>query len=333
MKKKLVCLLALLLLVMALPLSVSAAEPFVIEDDFISAGEDCGALSMAKLYKLDSGENVRIKYAFGKGYCCPDGGGKTASLVYKVDADGGKFEALTITVKGHIASREGYNEGWTEAPSATVEVSADGNAYTKVATWKGDQLDMAQYPENNDFKNLSAKTYNADLKAAAGSASVVYVRLSWSVYDYPMYSSVHNVKLEGRVNGGNGVVGAGTPTTTTTTAATTTTTTEGTTRPMATQATTDAVDDVSGSTALQTEPTSATDEQQAPAPTEQAQQEDALTTGTEVAPKTSFTWLYIVLGVLAVLVIGVGIILALFGGGLIGLLIGKGKKKKADKNK
>ena len=181
--------LALILSVLVVPMSVSAAQAISIEDDFISFTDgDTGILTMSKLFKIESGENVRIKYAFGKGYCCPDGGGKTAALVYKVDANGGNIDSLAITVKGHFNSREGYSEDWKNAPKAYVEVSTDNVKFSKAATWKGEFVDSSL--EQNDYKDLPVKTYNADLKSAIGNASVVYVRLSWEVYDYPLYSSV-----------------------------------------------------------------------------------------------------------------------------------------------
>ena len=219
----LVCMLALVLSALLVPMSVSAAQTLTIEDDFASCETDTIEALMRRLYKLESGENVRIKYSFGKGYCCPTGGGVKASLIYKVDANGGTFDSLNITVKGHFASRDGYNKDWTKTPSGTVEVSFDGTTFYKVQTWEGERVDMGTYPTDNSFKELPVKTYTADLTSAAGDDSVVYVRLSWDVYDYPMYSSVHNVKIEGTVSGGSGV--AETPTTTTTTAAPTTTTT------------------------------------------------------------------------------------------------------------
>ena len=224
----LVSVLALILSVFLLiPTSVSAAQTLTIEDNFISwVDGDIGKLSLAKYFSIESGENVRIKYAFGKGYCCPTGGGVTASIVYKVDANGGTFDSLNLTVKGHFASRDGYNADWTQTPRAVVEVSADGVKYEEAAIWDGERVDKGTYATDNDYKNLPVKTYNADLKAAAGSNSVVYVKLSWNVYDFPLYSSVHNVKIEGNVSGGNGVAqNTTTTTTTTTTTATTTTTT------------------------------------------------------------------------------------------------------------
>ncbi len=216
--------LALLLSVLLLvPTSVSAAQALTIEDDFISYTDgDIGKLSMAKYFAMESGDHVRIKYAFGKGYCCPDGGGVTSSIVYKVDANGGTFDSLNITVKAHFASREGYNADWTSTPHAIVSVSTDGTKYEEAAIWDGERVSKTDYPNDTDYKNLPVKTYNADLKAAAGSNSVLYVKLSWNVFDFPLYSSVHNVKIEGTVSGGAGISQA---TTTTTTAATTTTTT------------------------------------------------------------------------------------------------------------
>ena len=222
----LVSVLALLLSVLLLvPTSVSAAQTLTIEDDFISYVDgDIGKLSMAKYFAMESGEDVRIKYAFGKGYCCPTGGGVTASIVYKVDANGGTFDSLNLTVKGHFASRDGYNADWTSTPHAIVSVSADGTKFEEAAIWDGERVSKADYPYDTDYKNLPVKTYTADLKEAAGNNSVLYIKLSWNVFDFPLYSSVHNVKIEGNVSGG-ACVSQATTTTTTTTATTTTTTT------------------------------------------------------------------------------------------------------------
>ncbi|MBQ8684105.1 MAG: hypothetical protein IJ518_06300 [Clostridia bacterium] len=231
--------LALILSVLVVPMSVSAAQTLVIEDDFASCDTDTPASLLKRLYNLESGENVRIKYSFGKGYCCADGGGKTASLVYKVDAKGGKFDSLGITVKGHFASRDGYNPDWTKTPSGTVEVSFDGTTFYKVKTWEGERVDMATYGDANAYKDLPVKTYTADLTSAAGDDSVVYVRLAWDVFDVPMFSSVLNVKIEGNVTGGSGLVE--TPTTTTTVAPTTTTTEAATTTEATTTTATEAV--------------------------------------------------------------------------------------------
>ena len=143
----LVCMLALVLSALLVPLSVSAAQTISIEDDFISYKDgDIGKLSMAKEFAMESGEHVRIKYAFGKGYCCPDGGGVTASIVYKVDANGGTFDSLNLTVKAHFASRDGYNADWTSTPKACVLVSTNGTSYDEVAVWDGERVSKTDYP-------------------------------------------------------------------------------------------------------------------------------------------------------------------------------------------
>ncbi len=184
--------------------SASAATVVSVKHDFAGYTDgDTGALSLVKIFKgLESADHARIKYAFGKGYLCPDGGGVTCSLVYKLETGGKKLSSLDMTVKAHFVSRAGYNPDWTQTPQATVEVSTDGAAYTKVATWEGERVEKADYPADTDYSKLTPKTYTANLLSAAGSASTVYVRLSWNVYDFPLYSSVHSVEIVG--NDGSG---------------------------------------------------------------------------------------------------------------------------------
>ena len=70
--------------------SASAATVVSVKHDFAGYTDgDTGALSLVKIFKgLESADHARIKYAFGKGYLCPDGGGVTCSLVYKLETGG-----------------------------------------------------------------------------------------------------------------------------------------------------------------------------------------------------------------------------------------------------
>lgn len=205
LKRKWSVVLAMLMLfslmaVTALP--AAAARSISIKSDFAGYTDgDVGPLSLAKIFKLESADHARIKYSFGKGYLCPDGGGVTTSIVYKIELQEGEtLSALDMTVKAHFASRAEYSDDWTEAPKGVVSVSSDGTAYTDVTTFEGELLDKSL--GQNDFSTLTPKTYTADLKDAAGSASTIYVKLSWVVYDYPMYSSIHSVEFSGSTTGG-----------------------------------------------------------------------------------------------------------------------------------
>ena len=199
-----VMVLMLFSLLAAAALPTAAARSISIKSDFAGYTDgDVGPLSLAKIFKLESADHARIKYSFGKGYLCPDGGGATASIVYKIELQEGEtLSALDMTVKAHFASRAEYNPEWTQSPKGVVSVSSDGTAYTDVATFEGEMLDKSL--GQNDFSTLTPKTYTADLKDAAGSASTIYVKLSWAVYDYPMYSSVHSVEFSGSTAGGTG---------------------------------------------------------------------------------------------------------------------------------
>ena len=89
--------------------SASAATVVSVKHDFAGYTDgDTGALSLVKIFKgLESADHARIKYAFGKGYLCPDGGGVTCSLVYKLETGGKKLSSLDMTVKAHFVSRAG----------------------------------------------------------------------------------------------------------------------------------------------------------------------------------------------------------------------------------
>ena len=190
-------------LLLIIPFSASANGSILIEDDFAAQQSDVAAANMKSTFpNLESADKARIKFSFGKGYLCPGGGGQEASIVYKVTVPAGQsLTALNLTVSGHFASRAGYNAEWNDPAYGKVAVSSNGTDYTEVKTWNGDVLNKADYAKDTDFSKLADKAYTADLLTAAGDAAAVYVKISWAVYDYPLYSSIHKVSITGATQG------------------------------------------------------------------------------------------------------------------------------------
>ncbi|MCQ2449891.1 MAG: hypothetical protein MJ132_06870 [Clostridia bacterium] len=179
--------------------STSATTKTYVSDDFTKQTSDVSADQLNTVFtSIDSSQNARIKYAFNEGHLCATGGGRTASVVYRVaTVEGRQFSDLDVTVKGYFSSRKDYNPAWSGTPFGMVSLSKNGSDFVDVERWEGDILDPEEYTTDNDFTKLQAKNYSVDLTEAVGNSYVAYVKISWAAYDVPMYSSVFGISITG----------------------------------------------------------------------------------------------------------------------------------------
>ncbi len=211
MTKKCLVLVTVIAVVVALfsfvTVPASAATLAEVKNDYASYTDgDMGQLSLAKTFAgIESADHVRIKYAWGKGYLCPTGGGEVAQIVYKLDTNGKTTASLNLKMKAHFASRAGYSPDWKEAPVCNVEVSTDGKAYVRATSFAGERVKKTQYTDDQAFRNLPVKEYTANLTSAVKTknSAAIYVRVSWNVFDYPLYSSIHSIELVAADAGGS----------------------------------------------------------------------------------------------------------------------------------
>ncbi len=144
--------------------------------------------------------NARVLSQYGR-HLCPQGASSTLSYVTYLVAipEGEKITALNVTATGHIASR--YGVKYEKIPQGKVYVAdaADGLAdasWTEILTWEGTELSEDDYPADTDFRNVPDQDYKADLTPVAQGMGSVYVKIAFNVWDFPAYTSFHNISID-----------------------------------------------------------------------------------------------------------------------------------------
>ncbi len=165
----------------------AVAHPGITADKMVSTFENIVAANKARVYS-NNGRHL-----------CSTGAGESY-VVYKISVPSDEqITTLNVLAVGHIASRTDAGKGWSTVPDGHVytapvsENPANAN-WTLQSTWEGDELSVADYPADSSFTQVPDREYTAQITPPSGYSELL-VKISWSVWDYPVYSAFHSISI------------------------------------------------------------------------------------------------------------------------------------------